>query len=854
MLIAGGYYYTPNGAQSLSSSELYDPATGAFDPNSISRMNSDHYSHTATLLNNGKVLIAGGNYIIPNFGGGQSPAELYDPSTGTFTLTTGDLTTPRSLHTATLLNDGTVLIAGGANSYSLAGAEIYDPATDTFTASGTMATARDGHTATLLSNGKVLVAGGEDDCASPCTSSYLSSVEVYDPATRLFVPTGSLSLARGGHSASLLNNGTALIVGGGNFTGSTGTAELFGPTSQIFTGAGSLITPRGSHTATLLNDGTVLIVGGADFNIVGQAEIYSSTPPVPNSLQITPATSNMVVGDARQFTAVDNLGRPRPDATWSVSDTSLASITASGSATLTAIAPGTLSITATVDAISAQAQVTILAGTLVPGAVLWSSPPVAGFVPLQIAQAVPSNLGPGPDLYSVQVSADGTQSIIQALTADGQQLWQTSLPIVNGNTIPDGSGGLLITEHNTCLPGQTDPMTIVDLDALTGQPKWQIAAAGIQNGNSVLYCYPDDIKWVEPQFAIRGDGSVVIAAMTNNGLPPLTVNGQVNIPVDSSTSTDSSGRQFADFSPMGPPIVNSDGYTYIEYEVRQIAYPPRITSAILYLLQIAPGNSITRVILSSVTTDTNLLPGRIIPDGQGGVLATWTISPSNPPSPTHPYQASHVVAGVPGAPYDLPFSPTTVTFGRYPTLVLGESGTAFVTDGADADTGPQIVSFDVNSGSVHWNYLAATQSTLSLVASTAANGLTAKVTDSNGIDTVLRFDATGIATIDTWSGTGIDYFISDIWTGIGSSSALLAYSADPVDFSTAGWFSPKQQGTNKAVQTLQVTNFSSTGPNQSTINNVLQKIVNALPSNSSCSNWLQGSQLNGLTYIQQLLH
>jgi hypothetical protein len=212
-----------------------------------------------------------------------------------------------------------------------------------------------------------------------------------------------------------------------------------------------------------------------------------------------------------------------------------------------------------------------------------------------------------------------------------------------------------------------------------------------------------------------------------------------------------------------------------------------------------------------------------------------------------------VAAGVPGAPYDLPFTPTTVTFGKYPTLVLGESGTAFVTDGADADNGPQIVSFDVNSGSVHWNYLASTQSTLSLVASTAANGLTAKVTDSSGVDTVLRFDATGIATIDTWSGTGIDYFISDIWTGIGSSSALLAYLADPVDFSTAGWFSPKQQGTNKAVQTLQVDNFSSTGPNQSTINNVLQKIVTALQSNSSCSNWLQGPQLNGLTYVQQLL-
>jgi hypothetical protein len=852
VLIAGGTHSTPNGFQSLSSTELYDPATGTFDSNSVPRMINDHYSHTATLLNDGRVLIAGGQYLIPNFGGGQSPAELYDPSAGTFTLATGDLITPRSLHTATLLNDGTVLIAGGSNSYSIAAAEIYDPATNVFTVSGSLATARNGHTATLLSNGKVLIAGGQDDCPSPCTNSYLSSVEIYDPAARSFLLTGSLSLARGFHSASLLNSGSPLIVGGGNFTANTGTAELFNPTNQQFIGAGSLVSRRWGHTATVLNDGAVLIAGGMDFNLVSRAEIYSTTPPVPNSLQITPSTANMTVGDTRQFTAVDNLGRPRPDATWTVSDTSLGSITASGSATLTATAPGTVSVTATVDAISAQAQVTILAaGTLAPGTALWSVPPVPGFSSLQLLQAVPMNTGPGPDLYSVQVSADGTQSIIQALSADGQQQWQTSLPIVNGNSVPDGSGGLLVTEHNTCLQGQTDPMTIVDLDAVTGQPKWQIAAAGIQNGNSVLYCYPDDVKWVEPQFATRGDGSVVIAAMTNNGLAPLTVNG-TSITVPSSTSTDSSGRQFADFSPMGPPIVNSDGYTYLEYEVRQIAYPPKITSAILYLMKIAPDNSHTSITLSSTTQDTNLLPGRIIPDGQGGVLATWTISPSAPPSPMHPYQAAHVVSGVPGAPFDLPFTPKAVTFGKYPTLVLGEGGTVFVTDGTDPDNGPQIASLDVNSGSVHWSYLASTNSTLSLIASASGNALAAKLTQ-NGTDTIIRFNAAGVATIDTWSGTGIDYFISDIWTGVGSGSSLQAYSAGPVDFSTAGWFSPNQHGSNKAVQTLQVTNFSSTGPNQIAINNVLQKIVNALPSNSSCSNWLQGSQLSGLTYIQQLL-
>src|SRR5882672_2213876 len=117
--------------------------------------------------------------------------------------------------------------------------------------------------------------------------------------------------------------------------------------------------------------------------------------------------------------------------------------------------------------------------------------------------------------------------------------------------------------------------------------------------------------------------------------------------------------------------------------------------------------------LSSTTDDTNLLPGRIIPDGQGGLIATWTVSPSNPPqSPPpnpHTYEASHVVGGVPGTPYDLPFNPHTAPLGKYPTMVLGENGTAFASgltaasDGSSNDV-DQIVSFDLNSGTPNWSY------------------------------------------------------------------------------------------------------------------------------------------------------
>jgi hypothetical protein len=200
----GGY----NGTGLFATSELYDPATGKWA--ATGSLISARYSHTATLLPNGKVLVAGG------YGGTSylASAELYNPSTGTWAAT-GSLTNARYGHTATLLPNGTVLVAGGSVTDSLSTAEVYDPGAGTWAFTGPMTLSRNGHKATLLPNGKVLVAGGFY-YSNSFSGIYLSSAELYDPAFGQWTRTGDMNVASGGHTATLLPNGKVLVTGGYN--------------------------------------------------------------------------------------------------------------------------------------------------------------------------------------------------------------------------------------------------------------------------------------------------------------------------------------------------------------------------------------------------------------------------------------------------------------------------------------------------------------------------------------------------------------------------------------------------------------------------------------------------------------
>ena len=249
---------------------------------------------TATLLPDGSVLVAGGIYFdCTDSAVCIAGAEVF-ASGGGFSFA-AQMVTPRYEHTATLLANGQVLITGGLNQNlfdptnpaypRLSSGELYDMSCGyvqcaTFSPTGSMAVSRVGHTATLLNDGTVLIFGGSASDVFPLA-------ELYSPATGTMsgVSTPLLGLigGRSGHTATLLNDGKVLIAGGSDLAGNaSSSAELYDPAAGLLSLTGSMSTPRVNHTATLLNDGRVLIAGGEDAqgNALDSAELYNPVPTV----------------------------------------------------------------------------------------------------------------------------------------------------------------------------------------------------------------------------------------------------------------------------------------------------------------------------------------------------------------------------------------------------------------------------------------------------------------------------------------------------------------------------------------------------------------------------------------------
>ena len=245
--------------------ELYDPALGEFQ---AANPPIDRGGAAVALLADGRVLIAGGGDVHSSSDECLRSADVFDPASGKFTKT-GSMAVARSDASATLLSDGRVLIAGGGScgdpqsgtADTYAAAEVYDPVAGKFSRVADMTVEREWHTATALRDGRVLITGG----FSYVSGSYLSSAEIFDPVTGTFAATAPMSIDRGEHVGALLPNGKVLVAGGlsnDNLLVGLASAELFDPHTGQFTATGSMHFPRTAFSATLLSSGEVLMAGG----------------------------------------------------------------------------------------------------------------------------------------------------------------------------------------------------------------------------------------------------------------------------------------------------------------------------------------------------------------------------------------------------------------------------------------------------------------------------------------------------------------------------------------------------------------------------------------------------------------
>jgi hypothetical protein len=235
---------------------------GTFAP--TGKMIAPRAQHSATLLPDGRVLIAGGGL---GDASGLTSAEIYDPDSKTFRAA-GNMIAARRMHTATLLPDNRVLIVGGYGGVgALASAELFDPANGTFTATGSLNTARGGHTAILLSTGKVLIIGGYGVNTYP----NIAPAELYDPVTGTFAAAGAY-VGRDGCDFCApsvpLSDGTVLFPG-------QQPAQLYDPAGDAFSSIGIMLHEQ--STAALLMNGQVLFAGGAPIGRIADAELYN--PP-----------------------------------------------------------------------------------------------------------------------------------------------------------------------------------------------------------------------------------------------------------------------------------------------------------------------------------------------------------------------------------------------------------------------------------------------------------------------------------------------------------------------------------------------------------------------------------------------
>lgn len=496
---------------------------------------------------------------------------------------------------------------------------------------------------------------------------------------------------------SLLDSGTAPITG-------TVVNSLTSITGAACNGAAAAFSAGSFSCNISLVPGVNLVtVTATDYagNTAGSRLhlLYSAGFSAPSSLQITPASANVLIGSTQQFTVVDQSGHARRDATWSVDNTNVATITTDSSPTLTGVAIGTVTLTASVGSVSAQVQVNVLGGlSLPPATVAWSAPTVPGFATLKIIQAVPT-LSNTPSVYFLD-SDSNANYLVRGFSGSGRQFWQTQIPntlltgidAFNGQTLGDSSGGLLLFGSSPSL----GTGLLLDLDGQSGAIAWQNSSVvpvfgGNQLANNVAVG-PDGTLLLQDTWLggfagggllridpISGQSTRIYSAPASTGVN-YTCEGawpygtNVILGYTSSPGT------------LTPPIVDSDGSVMFTVQYSTFTLPPQsciIDPTINLFVKLAPDGTVTTVRLP---IPDGPIPVQVVaPDGNGGALISWwTGSPAQP--------TSHMMSTTNGAVYPTPLNAMN------PQPVLGENGNAALTDGNS------VAAFNQFSGSVQWTY------------------------------------------------------------------------------------------------------------------------------------------------------
>jgi len=495
--------------------------------------------------------------------------------------------------------------------------------------------------------------------------------------------------------------------------------------------------PNFSCTVPLFSVSNSVVVSATDVagNVSTATLSVTVSMSAPTALTVTPGPANLLIGQQQSFTAVDQTGTRRPDATWTVSDPTIANFVSGSPNTLQGVAAGQATLTATVGSTTGQTTVTVLSGTSLPaGTVLWSANPVAGFTAQKIVQAVPT--AGGPDLYSIETDSS-SNLLIRAFQSDGQQLWQAPLgasfpnQFYLSNAAGDNSGGLLLWDSNHGY--------MTDVNPQSGQSNWQYATpySGLGNGFG-------------PDVALGPNGIVYIVDGDYNGQGLSALDGidgnsgalvsQMQLPTSSvSYVWDTCGSQNGTqtFSgAYGPPVVASDGTVYLEAAAEQdtrtyICQGTNETSGDTFLntLQLVQSTGQVQTLRSfDVCNLCDIAfsgPGEVIPDGYGGVLASWVDFPNG-------YTRVPIVADI--GPQGGAQQTSVPEATSDDSMVLGDNNAAFVTDGTT------VTALSVPGLQVMWNYTSS-GGTLSFVAATQGGGVA--INDSQ--QGLIQLDSSGNA-------------------------------------------------------------------------------------------------------------